>query len=251
MADAINQQQSRWARLLGRARMVDINEFKRINQDQENESRQPSREYIKAMRSGAPQSIREIKASRRPDVSRSEEKINRPPVVSEKPFNKSEKTQQRELASQRRFSFKGKLKGEAEGIMDKATAPARKGTSALLKSAWTNLIQSFGLTLLYINAHVFLRFVFGSKIFCKLGQEWIPEKALKANAELGEKGNKGLGMIEVIVLIILDLIVLSLIALIIGILGTIVYALFHPIDFLKAAGLDILSIIKTIADFIL
>jgi hypothetical protein len=53
-----------------------------------------------------------------------------------------------------------------------AIAPMRRGLSKLLQQAWLNLITSWGLTLIWINIHVFLSYIFGEKLFCKLGEEW-------------------------------------------------------------------------------
>lgn len=50
---------------------------------------------------------------------------------------------------------------------------ANAGTSKLLQAAWENLIDSFGLTLIWVNIHaIFLNPIFGDKYFCKLGHEW-------------------------------------------------------------------------------
>lgn len=68
------------------------------------------------------------------------------------------------------------LKAKTNKMVTAALAPARKGTSALLKASWENLIETFGLTLIWIDIHVFLNMVFGDKLFCNLGEEWIPEK---------------------------------------------------------------------------
>ncbi|MEI6529543.1 MAG: hypothetical protein WCN88_04065 [Candidatus Falkowbacteria bacterium] len=68
------------------------------------------------------------------------------------------------------------LKAKTNKMITAALAPARKGTSALLKAAWENLIETFGLTLIWIDIHVFLNLVLGDKLFCKLGEEWIPDK---------------------------------------------------------------------------
>lgn len=68
------------------------------------------------------------------------------------------------------------LKEKANQALTKALSPAKKALSGLLKASWENLIDSFGLTLLWIDAHVFLSMVFGNKLFCDLGEEWIPEK---------------------------------------------------------------------------
>jgi hypothetical protein len=57
--------------------------------------------------------------------------------------------------------------------------PIRKATDGALKFAWENLITSWGLTLLYIDLHVFLNKVFGPKVFRELGEEWIPASIKK------------------------------------------------------------------------
>jgi len=66
-----------------------------------------------------------------------------------------------------------------KGFADAAAAPVRKVTSSLLRSAWINLIPSWGLTLIWIDIHVFLGMVIGNKFFCKLGEEWLDMPGLK------------------------------------------------------------------------
>lgn len=93
----------------------------------------------------------------------------------------------------------GKKKDGAEGAGDKiasaAAAPMRKGTSKMLRQAWLHLIDSWGLTLIWINIHVFLRQILGEKLFCDLGEEWkdmIPAAGAAGAAGAPEvKGVKG------------------------------------------------------------
>lgn len=73
--------------------------------------------------------------------------------------------------SSRRLKKVGKDK-VAEAVM----APIQQGTSKLLQAAWENLIPSWGLTLFWIDIHVFLNMLF-PKMFCDLGKEWLPVKA--------------------------------------------------------------------------
>ena len=79
-------------------------------------------------------------------------------------------------ASLREAVRAGKKKDEGKGAGDKiasaAAAPMRKGTSKMLRQAWLHLIDSWGLTLIWINIHVFLRQILGEKLFCDLGEEW-------------------------------------------------------------------------------
>lgn len=64
--------------------------------------------------------------------------------------------------------------------------PLNKATSSLLQKAWINLVSSFGLTLIWINIHVFLGMIFGNKAFCKLGQEWLSLRGSGALAQSEE-----------------------------------------------------------------
>lgn len=118
---------------------------------------------------------------------------------------------------------KANLKKRAQKkIEEKVTAPARQGTNRLLCLAWENLIDSFGATLLYINLHVFLRWVLGEKLFCKLGEEWIPKGAQAVGGEAGKTGGKAIGLVEVIGLLILDLIALFIIGSVLALIVMIV-----------------------------
>ncbi len=76
------------------------------------------------------------------------------------------------VAASRMQRMKRKINEAAKATF----APARKGLNSLLKSFWENLISSFGFTLFLIDIHVFLNMVFGDKLFCNLGEEWIPDK---------------------------------------------------------------------------
>ena len=108
-----------------------------------------------------------------------------------------------------------------EKLEEKVLAPAKAGTSQLLKWAWGAIIPSFGLSLIYINLHVFLHWVLGDKFFCKLGEEWKPQLALTGGKEIAESfGSAGkiAGIIEIIGLLMLDLAVILIIFIIIGVL---------------------------------
>jgi hypothetical protein len=80
-------------------------------------------------------------------------------------------------------------------------------TAQLLRVAWENMLDPFAipLALAYINFHVFGNMVLGEKLFCKLGEEWIPNNF---RSSLGSFGGKAFGLLEKIILIVLDLIVL-------------------------------------------
>jgi len=138
---------------------------------------------------------------------------------------------QRIQAARQAMDLKQKAKDK---IAEKVTAPAKLGTSRALQWAWFTLIPSFGLTLLYINLHVFLKSVFGEKLFCKLGEEWIPKQVSAVGGEAGKSAGKIIGIIEVIVLLFLDSMVLLIIFSVLGIL--VMIADFMQAGFLKKAA---------------
>ena len=125
---------------------------------------------------------------------------------------------QRVTSAKKALNIKEKAKKKIE---EKVTAPVRMGTNWLLKEAWWNLISSWGLTLIYINIHVFLRLVLGEKFFCKLGDEWIPKKIKAVGGDAGKMGCKAIGIIEVIGLLLLDAVVFFLILVILGLISMI------------------------------
>ncbi len=124
------------------------------------------------------------------------------------------------------------------------TAPIKQSTSKLLQQAWLNLIDSFGLTLIWINLHVFLKQIFGEKFFCKLGEEWFPNTpAISpgsggaseiANSEVGKKATKSVGTVEVMGLVVLDLGCLLIIIAIFVIVGMILKVVNNPLETIAA-----------------
>lgn len=122
---------------------------------------------------------------------------------------------QRVQSARQAMDLKQKAKDKIE---EKVTAPARAATSNILRWAWGILIPSFGLSLIYINIHVFLRFVVGEKLFCKLGEEWIPKQISAVGGEASKSVGKSIGIIEVMVLLFLDLLALLIIMSALGIL---------------------------------
>ena len=105
---------------------------------------------------------------------------------------------------------------EQEKNKPSETNPVRLATDSLLKGSWTNLITSWGLTLLYIDLHVFLNKVLGDKFFGPLGEEWIPAKIKHLGGAEVKKASGGLKITETAGCALLNLLVL---AIIIGILA--------------------------------
>ena len=69
-------------------------------------------------------------------------------------------------------------------------------TDGLLKGAWTNLLPSWGLTLLWIDIHVFLNKVLGPWAFRDLGEEWIPASIKKLGQEKSKEAASMLRLSE-------------------------------------------------------
>lgn len=135
---------------------------------------------------------------------------------------------ERVMAAKKALNLKEQAQKKIEATV---TAPAKQGTSWLLKMSWLNLIDSFGLTLIYINIHVFLKWVLGEKLFCKLGEEWLPKQIKEAGGEAGNTAGRGIGLVEVMVLLVLDLIVLCAIGVVLALIVMIV-------DFMQAGFME-------------
>lgn len=157
-----------------------------------------------------------------------------------------------------------------QGIVGAMTMPISMATSELLQKSWLNLIDSWGLTLLYINFHVFCRWVFGEELFCKLGHEWLGGKSggeLKGAAKAegsaakgvgGEGGKmkslfglpeKGIGILEIIALGICDVIIFYIILMAIlpyVIVGIIVAKPLEAAGLLKDAAAEIITLVTSL-----
>ncbi len=116
---------------------------------------------------------------------------------------------QRVQAARQVLNIKEQAKKKLE---EKVFAPVRTATTnRALQWAWGALIPSWGLSSIWINIHVFLKSVFGEKLFCKLGEEWIPKQATEAVDEAGKTVGKAIGLVEVMVLIFIDIIIFFII----------------------------------------
>jgi hypothetical protein len=115
-------------------------------------------------------------------------------------------------------------------VKEKTGAPIKKATSQLLKAAWKSLISSWGLSLIWINIHVFLGQVFGKNLFCSLGEEWLSEEASKNSA--GAK--KSVGLVEKMGVCCLDLGCLFLIIALLSLVAMIVSGITNPLKAIKA-----------------
>lgn len=98
---------------------------------------------------------------------------------------------------------KGKELEQKKTAVSAPMNPAKQSLAKVLQAAWENLITSFGLTLLWVDIHYILGYVFGKDLFCDLGEEWMMNKAAGANPASGEsadkvveKAAKGIGCLE-------------------------------------------------------
>lgn len=111
-------------------------------------------------------------------------------------------------------------------IKEKTTDPIQEGSKWLLRTAWLSLVPSLGLSLIYINMHAFLRWVFPS-MFCRLGEEWIPKQMGTGEHASQSVAGTGFGIAEILGLLFLDLLALFVI-------GSIFALLVIIVDFMTA-----------------
>ncbi|MDD4412887.1 MAG: hypothetical protein PHR00_04560 [Patescibacteria group bacterium] len=122
-----------------------------------------------------------------------------------------------------------KKPGKVRQSVDKLEDNLSTGPSELLTASWLNLIDTFGLTLIWINIHVFLHFIVSKKIFVALGQEWVTmvpggNKALSEFKKLdaAKEAVAGVGMVEYMLLLFLDLLLLFIVIIIAAVIIAII-----------------------------
>lgn len=152
------------------------------------------------------------------------------------------------LLRQNKQQAVGSLKGLAKQAVDQVVAPAiQQATSKLLQQAWFNAIETYGLTLLYVNVHVFLRWVIGEKYFCKLGDEWLSKIGSKGTVKSGSAASfllglpaRGVGLLEVGLIGALDLVLLLLLLASLILPAFIIYLIVNPTEAASLLGLQVL-----------
>ena len=131
----------------------------------------------------------------------------------------------KELSERKKVSLKDRAKQKLE---DKVMAPMRMASGRALQWAWMTVVPSFGLSLIYINTHVFLRFIFPDA-FCKLGDEWVPKVVSNENSAKNVAGT-AFGILEICALLFLDLLFLLFIIAVLGFLYMIIHWMTHPLE---------------------
>ena len=148
-----------------------------------------------------------------------------------------------------------KEEGAAQKAIGQAKKSSQKGTGKILQQAWLNLIDSWGLTYLYIVFHFLNRYLTPwGDFFCRFGHEWLPEMSPPASKTLTTKKEDGTGwmpnsyydsgedaikgcaeLTEIMSCIGIGLLILILILIAFLLMSMIAYVFEHP--FKTAAGI--------------
>ena len=164
--------------------------------------------------------------------------------------------QKRDLKNQQdKTRLRDFKKNQKEGIKQAIAKPARAGSGHLLRLAWLNLIDSFFLTWLYIAFHfVMAYFTPLSGLFCKFGEEWLPEKIKKVGGDAAKIAAKPLELIEILGCLFIGLIITFIISLILIIIISIGWIATNPAEFVKTVfGESVKSVwetVKTVTEWV-
>jgi hypothetical protein len=120
------------------------------------------------------------------------------------------------------------------------TSKIRTTTAEALRQSWINILDSFGLTFLYIIFHYTFAYLGGpfARFFPRAGREWLMRnlQSVPLPQKLKDQAIETQGAIVEPFELMLFFLVLGLIALIILIIVLILYALSHPCEAVKALG---------------
>ncbi|HOZ53350.1 MAG TPA: hypothetical protein PK142_01570 [bacterium] len=109
----------------------------------------------------------------------------------------SESKKEAQLSADKNKDKSAKI-SSSSGASSESISGIEKFTTAideLLKASWENLIDSFGLTLLYIYFHWFMHQLF-PRFFCDLGKEWVPAEVKQASPDAAKAMGKKIGLVE-------------------------------------------------------
>ena len=138
-----------------------------------------------------------------------------------------------------RVKEKANLKKRAQKkIEEKVTKPINEGTSKLLDMAWNSLVPSCGLSLIWINIHVFLNFVLGDKYFRNLKSGPDLKKAI-SDIKSGRVGItkilNEIGISEWIQFAFLDLVALTIVLAVLAIIALMADIIENPLSYIGEA----------------
>jgi len=134
------------------------------------------------------------------------------------------------LAEKRKKEGQKKSGGVGSGVAGVMSSPIKLATAKFLKQSWLHLIDSFGLTLLYINIHAFLGVVLGHSMFCKLGEEWSMGNSAMGAAKKGSGGGEMSTMVEMMALGALDIIAILTVVAIFAVASLIINVITNPLE---------------------
>jgi len=124
-----------------------------------------------------------------------------------KGYRPGEKEYKQQLESKQKKMRERKIATLKELATTSVSKVGVKFTAAALKQSWLNIIDTFGLTLLYINFHFLGKYVAGSSLFGEFGSEWAPPMAEKAGGKVGKMATGAAKFAEIILLLMLDFLI--------------------------------------------
>lgn len=156
-------------------------------------------------------------------------------LIQQREREERENSQPRSLREEVMAAKKARqAKEEKGGVLGEAVSPIRKATSRLLRQAWLHVIDSWGLTFIWVNIHAFLSNVLGEKIFCKLGHEWADlAPAEAASNPAMEEAKKRAATVEKMGVGCIDAVLIVIILFIVGIIALILNVVDSPMSNLE------------------
>lgn len=109
-------------------------------------------------------------------------------------------------------------------------AGAQGATQQILRIAWTSVIPTFGLSLLYVNFHFIARYFAHAESFAAFGSEW------GGPARVAAHPSAALEYAEIGALLALDFLVAVLLFVLAMTLGLVAFAIADPCGFFTTVG---------------
>lgn len=167
------------------------------------------------------------------DMSREERKDENEEMRRGMP-SRSEEGKTGEIADQLRKDKKSAKDQAAQKVKVlagiKEINPAHETTGRVLFLAWLNVIDSFGLTFLYVNLHVFYLYRVLPDIFCAPGEEWVPKNIRSMGGKKVKEAGATIGLLEIALVAGIDLIILFLVLMQLTFFIIMIDVYLHPIE---------------------
>lgn len=144
----------------------------------------------------------------------------------------------RQAATQKKSRTKEEVADETSAkskTADKLQAPSRYA----LKTAWLALLETFGLSLIYIDFHwIFSKIPLFSSFFAEPGQEWLPETM---PLDQRKKAGISLGLWEKIGIVLLNLLIIAVFGIVITLFLVQIWCITSPVQ----CGIEALKLIAS------